>query len=62
MARIYVNARSILDEPCGVGRYALGLVPELTAAAPEHEFIVNRHESNRTPIGAASNTIETFVA
>lgn len=62
MARIYLDARSILGEPCGVGRYAQGLIPELTAAAPGHEFIVIRHESNRTPIGAASNTIETFVA
>jgi glycosyltransferase involved in cell wall biosynthesis len=61
MARIYIDARCVTDEPCGVGRYALELIPALTALAPAHEFVVIRHASNRTPIGAGPNTVETFV-
>lgn len=50
MARIYLDARNITATPAGVARYALSLVPELVRQAPQHEFIVVRHTSNRTPI------------
>ncbi|QDG52595.1 glycosyltransferase family 4 protein [Persicimonas caeni] len=50
MARIYLDARNITETPAGVARYALSLIPELVRQAPQHEFIVIRHSSNREPI------------
>jgi len=62
MARIYLDARCVTDAPCGVGRYARGLIPALAVLAPEHEFIVIRHASNREPIANGPNIREVFVA
>lgn len=50
MAKIYLDARNITDRPAGVARYALCLIPELVRQAPQHEFVVIRHSSNRAPI------------
>lgn len=50
MARIYLDARNITENPAGVARYALSLIPELMRQAPEHEYVVIRHTSNREPI------------
>lgn len=61
MARIYVDARCMTDEPCGVGRYALGLIPALAAQAPGHEFVVLRHVSNRAPTSVAPNVRDVFL-
>jgi glycosyltransferase involved in cell wall biosynthesis len=50
VARIYLDARNITDRPAGVARYALSLIPELVRQAPQHEYVVVRHSSNREPI------------
>lgn len=63
MARIYLDARNITAQPAGVARYALSLIPELVRQAPEHQFVVIRHASNRTPIQVAGHTLrEAFIA
>jgi len=63
MARIYLDARNITAQPAGVARYALSLIPELVRQAPQHEFVVIRHASNRTPIEVAGHTLrEVFIA
>jgi glycosyltransferase involved in cell wall biosynthesis len=61
MARIYLDARNITAEPAGVARYARALIPELVRLAPEHEFIVIRHDSNRAPIEVDGTLTEVFV-
>ncbi|AWV88629.1 glycosyltransferase family 4 protein [Bradymonas sediminis] len=62
MARIYLDARNITAQPAGVARYALSLIPELLRQAPEHEFVVIRHTSNRTPIDVPGFALrEVFV-
>ena len=48
MARIYVDAWGLKNEPDGIARYCRGLISRLPAAAPHHELIV------LTPPGAAS--------
>lgn len=50
MTRIYVDARTITDEPTGVGRYARSLLTALIPAVPEREFVVLRHSSNTHPL------------
>lgn len=50
MARIALDARNITQTPAGVARYAMALIPELVAQAPEHEWIVIRHSSNQKPL------------
>ncbi len=40
MARIYLDARAASRVTSGVGRYCHGLIPELAAQAPQHEFII----------------------
>lgn len=47
MARIYLDARNITDRPSGVGRYARSLIPALARQAPQHDYVVIRHGSNR---------------
>lgn len=67
MARIYLDARNITENPAGVARYALSLIPQLVHLAPQHEFVVIRHASNRDPIpgahrlSAINRWVETFV-
>jgi glycosyltransferase involved in cell wall biosynthesis len=51
MARIALDARNITQTPAGVARYAMALIPELVAQAPEHEWVVIRHSSNQKPLG-----------
>ena len=46
--RIYVDARNITENPAGVGRYAMSLIPRLVEQAPEHEWVIIRHDSNQT--------------
>ncbi|MFP4599116.1 MAG: glycosyltransferase family 4 protein [Persicimonas sp.] len=50
MSRIYLDARNITARPAGVARYALSLIPELIRQAPQHDYVVVRHSSNKTPI------------
>lgn len=59
MARIALDARNITQTPAGVARYAMALIPELVAAAPEHEWVVLRHRSNRNSLGIDAK--EVFV-
>jgi glycosyltransferase involved in cell wall biosynthesis len=61
MARIYLDARSITDEPCGIASYARDLIPAITALAPGHEFVLIRHASNREPLVSARSVAEAFV-
>lgn len=42
MAFICLDAWGMVGEPSGVSRYCRGLIPELVAQAPEHEFVVLR--------------------
>jgi glycosyltransferase involved in cell wall biosynthesis len=42
MARIYIDASGLNSEPSGVSRYCRGLIPQLVAHAPAHEFIILR--------------------
>jgi len=51
MARIALDARNITQTPAGVARYAMALIPELVAQAPEHEWVVIRHSSNQKSLG-----------
>lgn len=53
--RIYLDARNITENPAGVGRYAMSLIPRLVEQAPEHEWVIVRHDSNRTPFGQLLN-------
>lgn len=62
MARIYLDARNITAQPAGVARYARCLIPELVRLAPEHEFIVIRHDSNPEPIETDGRLKEIFVS
>lgn len=55
MARIYLDARNITDEPAGVARYARSLIPRLVDAEPGHEYVVIRHRSNQKPIDVPSS-------
>ena len=48
--RIYLDARNITEQPAGVAHYAMALIPELVRQAPEHNFVVIRHASNRRPL------------
>ena len=50
MARIYLDARNITDQPAGVARYAQALIAQLVRQAPQHEFVTLRHQSNQRPI------------
>lgn len=50
MSRILLDARNITDTPGGVARYAQSLIPRLVARAPEHDWFILRHSSNRTPL------------
>lgn len=60
--RIAIDARVITSEPDGVGRYARELVPALAVAAPDHEWLVLRHPSNRDPIaGGLPNVHEVYI-
>lgn len=62
MARIYLDARNITAQPAGVARYALNLIPELVRQAPQHDFVVIRHTSNRSPIEVPGHPLrEVFV-
>ncbi|MBA2661901.1 MAG: glycosyltransferase family 4 protein [Bradymonadaceae bacterium] len=61
MARIYLDARNITAEPAGVARYARCLIPELVAQGKDHEFIVIRHASNRTPLELDGPLKEVFI-
>ncbi len=50
MTRIYLDARTITDEPTGVARYSRSLISALLQEAPEHDFVVIRHRSNQQPL------------
>lgn len=59
MARIYLDARAALGNSSGVGRYVRGLVPELAAQAPRHDFVVIRARHGSGPsFPHAANVIE----
>ena len=58
MARIYLDARNITDQPAGVARYALSLIPQLVRKAPEHDFVIIRHSSNKDPIDVEGRALE----
>lgn len=48
--RIFIDARNITARPAGVGRYAMALIPRLVDQAPEHDWVVIRHESMKKPL------------
>jgi glycosyltransferase involved in cell wall biosynthesis len=61
VARIYLDARAVLG-PSGLNRYCQGLIPELAAQAPSHQFIVIRlRRAAGTPYCSAPNVDEVFV-
>lgn len=49
--RIFLDARSIVANPTGVGRYAQALIPHLARIMPRHDWCVIRHSSNMKPLG-----------
>ena len=57
MARIALDARNITQTPAGVARYAMALIPQLIAQAPQHEWVVLRHDSNLKPLGVDAREI-----
>ena len=62
MARIYLDARSMSGGMSGVGRYCLGLVPELAAQAPGHDFVVLRSRiGGDEPVANAPNVREVVL-
>jgi glycosyltransferase involved in cell wall biosynthesis len=59
--RVYLDARAVLG-PSGLNRYCEGLIPQLAARAPFHEFIVVRLErAPGAPYSSASNVREVRV-
>src|SRR5438093_1114144 len=61
MARIYLDAWGMKGEPNGVGRYCRGLVPQLIAEAPQHEFIILRPSIETSPAPIAAGAREVVV-
>jgi glycosyltransferase involved in cell wall biosynthesis len=58
MARIYLDARAASSVASGIYRYCSGLIPELAAQAPSHEFIVIRLHETTAPFTSAANVRE----
>lgn len=50
MAVIHIDARSITEQPSGIGRYARSLIDAVVEQATDHEFVVLRHRSNQKPL------------
>lgn len=56
--RVLVDARSIQQNPTGVGRYARSILPRMIAMRPQWDWTILRHTSNTEPLFAAR---EVFV-
>lgn len=62
MARIYIDARTITEQPSGVGRYARALIPALVDGADHHDYVILRHPSNRDALGVDDeSTTEAYL-